>query len=282
MARVSGLSSAAVPIEIVALDGDGDAVTSSGTFLVGLYVGITRASDGLSFDFSDDTFKSAPVTALEALTEYSASKVAGLFHLDGGFTPPQADTYTFTISQVGGSFVVANVPMTKTFVSGQFTGTATMQDNLVDDLAVVADSLRDELHVDFGVRQFQCYLVKASWSGGHVGVGAKTVSYVKEIIPSPRVVLKDRHDLTEGGLQETGIATLTEISLTYSQADLLGEPMATGEEFHYLLVDRLGQGVSRRVFIPQDHPWPDREKNIGWEVKVRRVDTPPNVAVAYG
>lgn len=282
MARVSGLSSAAVPIEIVALDGDGDAVVSSGTFLVGLYVGITRASDGYAYDFSTSTFKAVPTTALGALTEYSASKVAGLFHLVGGFTPPIADTYTFTISQVGGSFAVANVPMVKTFVSGDFTGTATMQDNLVDDLAVVADSLRDELHTDFGVRQYQCYLAKASWSGGHVGVGAKTVSYVKELIPSPRVVLIDRHDLTEGGLQETGTAKLTEISLTYSQADLLGEPMATGEEFHYLLVDRLGQGVSRRVFIPQDHPYPDREKNIGWEVLIRRVDNPPNVAVAYG
>lgn len=281
MARVSGLSSAAVPVEIVALDGNGVPVTSSGTFTHGLYVKVQRASDSLWYDFSDSTFKASPTTLRAALTEYSATKVPGLCHLVSGWTVPADDTYTFTIEQVAGGVAVANVPATQTLVVGEYVGTATGTD-LVDDLVPTVDDLRDELHADFGVRQFRCYLVKAIWSGGLVGIGSKRISYVKELIPSPKVKLDDRHDLTPGGLQETGTATLTEISLTYTQAQLLGEPMAAGEEFFYLLTDRFTQGISRRVFIPQDHPDSDREKDIGWAVKVRRVDNPPNVAVAYG
>lgn len=282
MARVSGISSNAVPVEIVALDAAGAPVTQNGTFSVGLYVGVTRASDGFAFDFADDTFKASPAAALDALTEYSANKVPGLFHYVGGWTPPASDTYTLTISQVPGSPTVANVPLVKTLVVGDFIGTATMGTNLVDEIAVIADELRDDLHTEFGVRQWDCYLAKAVWSGGVVGSGAKSINYVKKLVPSPRVKLTDRHDLTEGGLQETGTATLREVSLTYSQADLLGEPMAAGEEFFYVLVDALGQGLVRRTFIPQDHPFPDRENNIGWEVRIRRVDNPPNVAVANG
>lgn len=282
MARVSGLASAAVPVEIVALNGAGTAVTSSGTFTHGLWAKVQRASDSFWYDFSDSTFKASPTTLRGAMTEYGATKVPGLVHLASGWTVPADDTYYITIEQIAGGVTVANVPVTYTLVVGDYTGTATMGSNLVDELAVVADSLRDELHVDMGVRQFCCFLVKAIWSGGKVGLGSKRLSYIKELIPSPKVVLTDRHDLTEGGIQETGTAKLTEISLTYTQAQLLGEPMAAGEEFFYLLTDRLGQGNSRRTFIPQDHPFPDREKNIGWEVKVRRVDNPPNVAVAYG
>jgi hypothetical protein len=282
MARVDGLSSAAVPVEIVALNGAGAAVTSSGTFTHGLWVKVQRASDALWYDFADGTFKDSPTTLRAALTEYSVTKVPGLCHLVGGWTPTADDTYSLIIEQIAGGVTVANVPMTKTLVVGEFVGSSAMGDNLVDEIAVIADELRDDLHSEFGVRQWRCYVTKSVWSGGRVGVGARTVSYVKEMLPSPKVALVDRHDLTEGGLQETGTATLKEISLTYSQADLLGEPMAAGEDFHYLLVDGLGQGISRRTFIPQDHPYPDRENNIGWEVKIRRVDNPPNVAVAYG
>lgn len=280
MARVSGLSSGAVPVELVALNGAGVAVTSTGTFTQGLAVKIQRASDSYWWDFSDSTFKASPTTLWGNLTEYSATKVAGLCHLVGGWTVPADDTYTFTINQPAGGLAVANVPATQILVVGDCVGLATMGTNLVDEIAPIADSLRDELHADFGVRQFRCYLLKAIWSGGRVGLGAKRISYIKELIPAPRVKLDDRHDLTPGGLQESGIATLTEVSLTYTQAQLLGEPMAAGEEFFYLLVDGLGQGISRRVFVPQDHPWPDREKDIGWQVKIRRVDLPPNVAVA--
>jgi hypothetical protein len=282
VARIDGLTSASVPVEIVALDGTGAAVTQGGTFLVGLQVGITRASDGMSWDFADSTFKASPTTAAAALTEYSASKVPGLFHLVNGWTPPDDDTYTFTISQVGGTPAVANVPATRTLFVGPEIGAATMGNNLVDELAVVADDLRDELHADFGVRQWSVYHIHARWSGGLVGVGSKSVTTISELIPSPKLVLEDTHTLTEGGLQETGLSTISEVSLTYSEDQLLGKPMVAGAEFFYVAVDKLGQGIQRRIFIPNDHPFPDRENTIGWTFNLRRVDGPPNVAVAYG
>jgi hypothetical protein len=326
MARVDGLTSAAVPVEILALDGTGAPVTQVGTFSVGLYFGVTRASDGYAWDFSSSTFKATPAAALDALAEYSASRVPGLFHYPGGWTPPSDDTYSITISQVPGSPVVANVPAffdlfigpevgqaqpqrVLTYTLGQsdpliawyeriatFTGedlpagvssgsipvidvTAGAAANLVDDLVPMVDELRNELHADMGIRQFRLYHVHAQWSGGLVGVGAKTITTISEILPAPRLVMADTHHLTEGGLQEIGVGTLSEVSLSYSEAQLLGKPMAPGAEFFYLTVDGLGQGVQRRVFIPQDHPWPDREKTIGWKFRVRRVDGPPNVAV---
>ena len=279
--RVSGISTTAVPVEFIALDGSGAPVVQPGTFTLGLRASVVRDSDGFGWDFAASAFAAVPSISTAALTEYSASKVPGLHGLVGGWVPPADDLYTFTVSQVGGAVSVANVPLAFTLFVGPEVGASTMGTNLVDELAVVADSLRDELHADMGVRQFRCYIAKAKWSGGKVGVGSKRITYVTEIVPSPRVVLDDQHSLTQGGVQETGTATLTEISLTYSQAQLLGEPMAAGDEFFYLLTDRLGQGLSRRVFIPQDHPWTDREQDIGWMVKVRRVDTPPLV-VAHG
>lgn len=279
MARVDGLSTAAIPVEIAAVDSLGTPVTSSGTFAPALVAAITRASDGYTYDWSDATFKASPSQGTRALVEVDATSWPGLWHVAAGFTPAADDTYTLTITRTGG-LSVANVPLANTLFVGELVGTSVLGTNLVDDLVPMIDELRGDLYADMGVRQYRIYQVRRIWSGGAVGVGACRVAYVRELVPSPLLELDDSHSLTEGGLQATGTATLSEVSLAYTQDQLLGEPLSYGEEFHYLAVDAHGQGLSRRVFIPQDHPVPHRADDTdaaGWRVKVRLVDTPPNV-----
>lgn len=279
--RVDGVTGTAVPVEIAAVGATGAPVTSVGTFLLNnLYVAITRVSDGFGWDFADSTFKAVPTTPQSALVEVSVTKYPGLCHLAGGWTYPagEEDTYQFTISQVGVSAVpVANVPLVWTMFVGTLVGDAVLGSNLVDDLVPVADELREELHADFGVRQFAVKQIRKFWSGTRGGLGAARIDYVRELVPSPRVQLVDHHhhELAEGGLQEVGMAVLTEISLTYSESQLIGGThgdLIAREEFYWRFDDKLGQGVVQRVYIPQDHPFPDREKDIGWMIKLRRDD----------
>jgi hypothetical protein len=275
VARVDGVSTNSVPVELIPVDGSGSVVSG----LTNLFAAVSRSSDGFQYDWDDGTFKAVPTEPLRVLVDTGEGQ--GIYHLAGwtGWTPSDLDeTYTFTISQEGSPLNVANVPATWTMVQGPLVGASVMGTDLIDDLVVdPVDGLRDELYREFGVRQFRTYLVRRVWSDTCVGRGSMRVTQRQELIPAPDVVLEDTHELTPGGLQASGTATLHEVSLTYTQNQLLGEPLANNEEFHYLVVDGLGQGISRRLFIPADHPTPDREEGIGWDVKIRLVDLPTNV-----
>ena len=161
-------------------------------------------------------------------------------------------------------------------------GSAILGSSLVDDLVPMVDELRADLHEMAGIRQYRVFLERVRWEVGtfhatHVGEGVRGRLSSEEIIPRPHVEFADTHTLTAGGLQATGTATLSEISLTYTQGELLGEPLAAWEEFQIRISDGLGQGISDRLFIPQDHPIADREKTLGWTMVVRMIDDLPLV-----
>jgi hypothetical protein len=271
VSRFDGVSSDTLPVEFIPLDGSGNAVDADD-----LYVSITRASDGYGWDFDTSAFSASPATPQAVLVDTNDQ---GIYHLAAGWTPQAvtgAEQYTFTVTEIGGA-TVANVPATWTMDAGPLAGAATLGTNLVDDLVPTVDDLRAELYTDFGVRQFHTYMVRRVWGDTYVGRGAMKVTQKQNLVPDPDVVLEDTHSLTPGGLQATGTATLHEVSLAYSQNQLLGEPLANNEEFHFLVVDALGQGIARRLFIPQDHPVTSRDKELGWSVKIRLTDTPGNV-----
>ena len=277
MGRVDGLTGSAVPVEHLALDGGGVPVTSTGTFALLLVASITRASDGFGWDFDAGEFQAFPSTPTAAMVEVGVAKYPGLCHLGGGWTypPGDEDSYTFTVSAGAGCELVANLPHSWTMFVGALDGDAVMGSDLEDDLVPVADALREELNADFGLRQFSVKQIRKLWSGTRGGLGSARIDFIREILPSPRVRLVDHHELAEGGLIEVGMAVLTEISLTYSESQLLGGThgdLAAGEEWYYRLDDKLGQGVVQRLYLPQDHPWPDREKDFGWSIKLRRDD----------
>ena len=274
MTRVSGVTTSAVPVEILAKGSDDAPVTG----VLGLYVTITRESDGLAYDFHDGTFKASPVTLTGDLVEVDAVNLPGLYHLPGGFTVPGDDTYAFVIDGVLSPVnLVDNLPQSSTLVVGPLVGAATLGANLVDDLAPTIDALRADLHAQFGVRQFAVRQIRREWSGASVGVGAAAITEVMTLSPAPKVTIDDTHTLTPGGLQATGTVTFEEVSLSYSQDQLLGQPMAANEEFFYAIDDALGQGLERRLAIPQDHPVTDREGAIGWKLVTRLVDRGPLV-----
>ena len=271
MSRFDGVSSDTLPVEFIPLDGSGNAVDADD-----LYVSITRTSDGYGWDFGDAEFQASPTTATAVLVDANDQ---GIVHLASGWTPPTItadDQYIFTVSEIGGS-AVANVPATWTMDVGPLPGASTLGTNLVDDLVPTVDELRADLYVDFGVRQYTTSVVRREWSDTYVGRGAMRVVQKQWLVPPPEVVLEDTHSLTPGGLQATGTATLHEVSLEYTQGQLLGEPMPNNVQHAFLVTDALGQGMQRRLFIPQDHPTTDRVKSIGWDVKIRLVDTPENV-----
>lgn len=147
--------------------------------------------------------------------------------------------------------------------------------NLVDKLVPMVDGLRASLYPSMGTRQYRVTIVRRTWDGGEIGAGTPTVESSVEILPQPLVESDESYRLDERagcGLVDAGTATLTEVSLTWTEAELLGLPTAPGTETYYEITDAHGQGIAATTWIPAAPPEPDREKGIGWIVKLRRYE----------
>jgi hypothetical protein len=153
-------------------------------------------------------------------------------------------------------------------------GSAVLGTNLVDELVLMVDELKGGLYADMGVRQYHTYRVRRVWSGERRGEGTVTVLLRQELTPAPKVAFERLHNQLEPqGLLEEGGALLTEVSLTYTEAELTGRPLAANEEYFFKLVDAQGQATKTRYFTPTDAPLVvDREKDIGWRVPLKRFE----------
>lgn len=153
---------------------------------------------------------------------------------------------------------------------------STFGNNLIDKLVPMVDSLRSSLNTAMGTRQFRVYRVMRTWAGGEVGVGAVSVNYATEVTPTPAVAWESREyrlGAEHGtGLVDSGMAVLTEVTLTLTAAELLGLPRLAGQEFYYRIIDGKGQGIATTHWVPKGHPEPDREQGIGWIVRLTRYD----------
>lgn len=151
-------------------------------------------------------------------------------------------------------------------------GSATLDpDVLVDSLVEdVIDGLRGDLHPAFGVRAYRVYTVLRTWSGGQIGMGSSS-DVENEIDPQPFVARWDglRFQLETCGIDEMGEIVLIEVSLTYTEEELAGRPLAKNEQWFYKLVDAHGQETSEKYFILTKPPYVDREENMGWVVWLR-------------
>lgn len=129
--------------------------------------------------------------------------------------------------------------------------------------------LRDSLHTSMGVRQFRVYLCTKTWDSGRRGEGVATVTEV-EIVPQPNVDMDGLgYELRAGGKREEGTVLLTEVDLTYTEDELTGQPVGSGDEFYYRIADAQGQSIADRTFVLSEPPKPDRVKTIGWIIKLR-------------
>lgn len=156
-------------------------------------------------------------------------------------------------------------------------GSATLDPNvLVDSLVVdVIDGLRGELHPQFGVRPYRVYTVRRSWSGEMLGEG-DAIDTVRELTPQPRVLVWDGFRWTASpiGTEEEGRVRVTEVSLSYRHDELVGDDLQPNEEWLIRISEAMGQGQPDRYFVHDGPPFPDREKDMGWVLRLRHQTTP--------
>lgn len=144
---------------------------------------------------------------------------------------------------------------------------------LVDSLVTdVIDGLREDLHPAFGVRAYRLYRVLRSWSGAEVGDGVHSDD-ASELRPQPLVSMWDGTKFVQAlcGVRELGEVRCTEISLTYTEAQLTGQPLTKRQELFYGIGEAHGQGSNTRLFQLSGTPWIDRVKDMGWVMSLRRI-----------
>lgn len=158
-------------------------------------------------------------------------------------------------------------------------GNANLGTNLIDQLVPVVDELR-ELQETLGLRQHRVYIVSRQWSNGRVGDGEATDTEV-EILPRPLVLnwkarVSDlKYELEPCGLDEMGMAFIKEVSLTYTEADLVGEYIE-GTEVFVKIEEGEGQATNTRYFTHFKPPFPDRYSEatgaLGWHLYLKSIN----------
>lgn len=152
-------------------------------------------------------------------------------------------------------------------------GSATLDpDVLLDDLVELVDDLREDLMVGFGLRQFRMYTILRSWDGEGIGDG-DYVDVETEITPRPKInPYQDNitNRLEPCGLMESGMVLVSEVSLSYTEAELTGGDLGFGQEWFLRLTDGEGQEIISRDFEMMSPPFPDREEDIGWKLRLKR------------
>lgn len=155
-------------------------------------------------------------------------------------------------------------------------GAAVLDDEVLVDSLVpdVIDGLREDLHPQFGVRGYRAYRIIRTWTGPATGEGELSDEAV-ELRPQPNVLVWDgfRYVQAACGIEELGEVKLTEISLTYTQAQITGKPLADNQEAFIALGEAHGQEQSVRLFTFSRPPYVDRVKDMGWAVVLRRVQS---------
>lgn len=146
-------------------------------------------------------------------------------------------------------------------------GSSTLLSNLVDKLVPEAvDGVRDKLHRKLGVRPYLMHTVLRTWTGRAAGSGSFT-DQVLEIRPEPKVHVWDgyRYQLETCGLDDMGEIKLSEVSLTYTFAELTGgKTLGQNQQFFIRLSEAHGQEDCDRYYTHSRVPYKDRENTIGW------------------
>jgi hypothetical protein len=153
---------------------------------------------------------------------------------------------------------------------------STLGTNLIDRLVPLVDTIRGKLNPAMGLRQWTVTVVRRTWPSGKrgdVSAGPAILSEL-ELLPQPKVRFDPEkgvaYQMRGAGREEEGPILLSEISLTYSEEQLVPKGLLPGEEFFYRLTDAQGQNVPARQYVPMGPPLPDREKDIGWTLRLSR------------
>lgn len=149
--------------------------------------------------------------------------------------------------------------------------------NLIDRLITRVDRIRQRINVtSVGVRRFKLYRVVRTWSGGEVGDGTSS-SAVLEITPAPAITLGKAPDPLNGrGRVEVGSMVASEVSLSYTEAQLM-PALTAGQELYYRLVEaNPAQAYHTTYWVLSGNPEADRCEtpagNIQWILSFRRAE----------
>jgi len=141
------------------------------------------------------------------------------------------------------------------------SGSASNDGKLGDRLVSVVDKVRRKIHNTLGTRPWKVTIVSRTWSGGRVGVGNPTVRRL-ELDPVPMVehVTSDR--MGPAGREASGNVTMTEVSLSYTEAEI-APPGGDAVEYSYVLEDLRGTRLKPRFFVLAASPVPRRGDKPG-------------------
>jgi len=134
----------------------------------------------------------------------------------------------------------------------------------------VVDDIRRDINADMGVRQFRVYAVTRN------NVDFPSFDTVLEIEPPPLVKpYKTNLMLEPCGIDEAGRIAVTEVSLTYTEAELTGFGLGEGKDFYIRIDDAQGQLIEQTYWRHAKRPYPDRHNaNPEWHLELEPASTP--------
>lgn len=141
--------------------------------------------------------------------------------------------------------------------------------NLIDKLITKVDSLRQKAADKFGLPPFNMYRVIRTYTSGIIGDGAFT-DVETLLSPPPMIKFTGGDVLERGGRQDDRSMTATEVSLSYPENWLQGEPKAAGVQVFYKLIERNSTTFADTTYwvlsaIPEAH-----RDEIGWILRFTR------------
>jgi hypothetical protein len=112
--------------------------------------------------------------------------------------------------------------------------------NLIDKLITKVDTLRQKAADKFGLPPFDMYRVVRTYPSGIVMDESDGPPVIEETLlrPPPMIKFRGGDVLERGGRRDDRTMQATEVSLSYTENWLQGDPKAAGQEVLYKLVER--------------------------------------------
>lgn len=139
--------------------------------------------------------------------------------------------------------------------------------NLIDKLTTKVDNVRQKAADKFGLPAYNMFRVIRTWSGGELGLGSP-VDVETLMTPTPKIVFEGDLRLDPNGLVDARKMTATQISLTFTENFLQGDPKSAGQECFYKLVERNSQSADTTYWTLINVPVAMRNK-LGWQLECR-------------
>lgn len=143
--------------------------------------------------------------------------------------------------------------------------------NLIDKLIPKVDLLRQKAADKFGLPPFDMYRVIRTYASGIIGDGAYTEVLTK-LSPPPMIKFSGEDELERGGRHDLRKMKATEVSLSYTENWLQGEPLASGDMIYYKLVDRNSTTFQDDTTWVLDRVPEQARDQIYWELNFKRFD----------